>query len=41
MDTSNLEDDQESDYQDIRDIDFKLMHGLNELQVINCEKFKS
>lgn len=32
VDTSNL-DDKESDYPDIRDIEFKLMHNLNDLQV--------
>lgn len=41
IDTSNLEDDKESDYPDIRDIDFKLMHNLNELQnkSLSCKKF--
>ncbi len=33
VDTSNLDDDKESDYPDIRDIEFKLMHNLNEVQV--------
>ena len=39
VDTSNLDDD-EPDYQDIRDIDFKPMHDLNELQVNLSLKFQ-
>lgn len=40
VDTSNL-DDKEADYPDIRDIDFKLTHNLNELQnkSLSCKKF--
>lgn len=33
IDASNLEDNDEQGCSDIRDIEFKLMHNLNELQV--------
>jgi hypothetical protein len=34
VDTANLEDEEEEkECSDIRDIDFKLMHNLSELQV--------
>lgn len=33
IDASNLEENDEQNCSDIRDIEFKLMHNLNELQV--------
>lgn len=41
IDSSNLNDDMETDSTDLRDIEFQLMHNLNELQnkSSNCKKF--
>ncbi len=33
-DSSNLEDDTGGECEDLRDIEFKLMHNLNDLEVI-------